>query len=234
MRKPDRPTSVTVIAVLLLVFGVLGLCGSGYALAVTLSGSSNLVAPPGAGGKTSSGGGPPDIQAEMEKQIPNYKAIKTVQLSVSTLVLLLQLLAAVGLLNLQGWGRKLALAWAVLHILEALVNIVYGLLVEMPAMNNVLAQLSSSGGPAGPIAAQAGQVSLVVGYAFSLLFLIFPVLVLVYLNKPHVKRAFAGLMPDRDEPEDYHDRRPPGRREDFGEDDRGYDEPRRGDDRIRE
>jgi hypothetical protein len=212
-----------VIAIFMFVYGALSLCGSVYGLIDALGGGSgsNLTATNGGATVTI------DLHAEMEKQIPGYKAIKTVQGGLAVLLGLLVVLSGVGLLMLQGWGRWLALGWAVLDLLHGVIGMGFALFIELPALEKALSPLASVGGP-GPMMVTFAKFGVIMGLGFAAVCLLLPVLTLIFLNREHVRRAFAGLPPlDQpayaDEPRDYFDRREP----DEYDRDRERDEPYR-------
>jgi hypothetical protein len=116
---PRRPTSVTVLAVLHLVFGgfglLFGLC-SGVMLAV---GPVNFVPapPPGAATKTPF---PTDLAARqqrfLEQKIPYYKAITAGQIVVWLIFSGILIVAGIGLFGLRPWSRTLSIVGGIAAI----------------------------------------------------------------------------------------------------------------------
>jgi hypothetical protein len=199
---PQRPTSVTVIAVLQIVFG--SLCLISVLAGTALQGQQ---------------GGQQDdkrVEAakrqeeEIEKRLPSYKLITQVATGVTFALHLAMLLSGVGLLLMARWGRTTALLWAWAFIVLTLASLALRAAVAFSALDEVQ--------HAYPEEVKFLRLFLILVLAFSMVFLIYPVIVLIVLARPHVKAAFAGqewgAPPPRQEPEDYYDRpedRPPHR-----------------------
>src|SRR5689334_8252565 len=56
-----------------------------------------------------------DIQQAVEKSFPGQRTYQVADALVGVVLALLLLVAGIGLLNMQPWGRLLSLAWAVLE-----------------------------------------------------------------------------------------------------------------------
>jgi hypothetical protein len=236
MRKPDRPAALTVAAVFLFIYGGLGLCCNGLGVvgaAASAAGSPMFRAQ---GSKTTTVNGQTtttsfDTEAEMEKHAPGYKVVAGVRASIGLLLALAALGAGVGVLQMRAWGRYTALAWAALYILAGLVGLVYEVAVLIPANEKVMEAMVATGAPGSQQVASVARPFIYLNAVIILVCLIFPAVSFFLLNGAAARRAFAGLpRRDRDEPEDYHDRRPSRRRDDDDDFEEGYDRPRRGED----
>ena len=111
---PQRPASVTVLAIFQLIFGSLGLlCGLG-GLATQGAGFN-----PGGGGKEQEA-----FQKELEdalaREIPNQKPIHIAETGSGLVLSALMLASGIGMLNLRPWGRLLGLVYAVLGMISTL------------------------------------------------------------------------------------------------------------------
>jgi hypothetical protein len=217
-----RPTSVLIIAVLHLVgaaFLLLGaICG-----AVGQAVMANMKSP--AGG--------PDIFAQqkaMVDAIPGYAAFNYAQMAVSLVVGILLVVAGVGLLSMKPWARTLSIVYAVISILNHIVELGYQFGVVVPNMDAAM-QKMFEGDPnlkaAGANLGGFGTASAVVGALFGAAFIAYPIAVWIVMTRPAVVAAFRGEVPsEQREPEDYWDtprERPDEefRRSDEGSSDRG-------------
>ncbi len=162
-----RPPSATVFGILNIVFALFGVCGS-IASAGFLFAAGN----PDWGLADSPG---------MEQfQNSSYRAFLTASLVVSSCLLVLQLASGIGLLKFVPWGRTLAIWYAVLQILFVIVSTVGTFaLVILPSLSNAGTQEEQFG-------AYVGIGSSIVGTLFSLLY---PVLVLIFMNRQKFKEA---------------------------------------------
>ncbi len=128
-----RPTAVSVMAILNIIFGslglLLGIC-SGFGMLLIASVPAVPLTP----------GGPPvnitkDLFDFMEREIPGYNAITIAQLVIGYLLLSGLLLAAgIGLLNRQHWARIACIVYGAVNIVLLLMDLVFKLAFVMPAM----------------------------------------------------------------------------------------------------
>ncbi|MHC5083023.1 MAG: DUF4339 domain-containing protein [Planctomycetota bacterium] len=159
---PPRPTSVTVLGILCIVFGGLGLLCTPVGLVAmfmpNLHGGANMY------------------------ESPAMQAYMFISMGLGLVFAIVELAAGIGLLNLKSWGRSAALlyGWAaiVFGILGAIVNI----LIVLPAM-----QQASGGG--NPEAVGQAIGSIVGGMCGGIIGLIFPIFLVIYMRKPHVVAA---------------------------------------------
>jgi hypothetical protein len=128
-----RPAGVTAVAVLSIVFGalalLLGVCGGG----LQAVGLANLP-PPGAGDE-------PEIivHEELQKALPAIDVIQLLDLLVVGGLGLGLVLAGIGLLNMQGWGRVLALLVAAVMAVHAVADLGFNVAVYAPALSDAVA-----------------------------------------------------------------------------------------------
>lgn len=225
----ERSAAVTIIAILHLIGGGLGLittfCAGGWLVLVT-----TIPAGPNRAGRTPE---PPEIHAYLRANAPGYLGFQfgTMLLGLAFAVLLLA--AGVGLLNRQAWARWATIVWAALSILVKLLSALYLFLVIHPAMT---AQMAISGRVRPDD--QAGDVIGMMMLFFvdpcsGLPFVIYPIAALIVMLLPGVAASFdhADDRRGRDD-EDDEDR---GRRRWEDEDDEDDDSGRRrGRDRWRD
>src|SRR5262245_15705505 len=100
---PQRPTSVTVIAILHFVFGglglLLGLCGAGIVAAG--GGSAFPFQPPAQGQQAKQ----LEYQKEMQAAMAGSQGSQLGQLGADVAISVLMILAGIGLMKVRPWGR---------------------------------------------------------------------------------------------------------------------------------
>jgi hypothetical protein len=174
---PFRPTSVTAMAIIGIIFGGLGVLCKPAVLAfsfVPQPANSPAVA--------------------MQHQMMTWNVINTV---VGTAISALLLAAAIGSLSLKPWARKGMLAYAAAAVVMNVAGLVVSLIWVVPMMQEVQQQMiqqqAGRGGPPPPqmaaIMQAAGKVGAVLGFVFTM---IFPVLLGYFYTRPHVVAAFGG------------------------------------------
>src|SRR5437870_11242289 len=139
-----RPPSITVIAILQLVFGglmvVLYICGGlmqlagGQAMFSSFSNTGNAKA-----------NNQMQIQKEFQEgveriqaQMPGGKMVEHAKLCVDILLTLMMIIGGIGLLKMLRWSHTLTILYAVLSILMKIAANVYALLYVLPAMSAFL------------------------------------------------------------------------------------------------
>lgn len=205
----NRPTSVLVIAILQFIFGGLGvlfdLCGG----VGQVSGSN-----PGMFG----GGGAQaqmqkdmnrELEVAMEKRLPNHKAVTIGLLLLDLGLCGVMIAGAVGLVQMQPWGRTLTIVYALFSLVMKVVVLTKSLLVDVPATKEVFGAMAMDMGREGATFSQIMDMVMTVAAWSTLCFAIYPIVVLVIMLQPHVAAAFAEANTGRSggpEPPDYHDR----------------------------
>jgi hypothetical protein len=168
----NRPAPVTVFAVLCMVFGAIGLLGLAFSAVVLF-----LVDLP-----------EDPINAAMRNS-PAYMTYLKISIPIQFAASVFLFVCGVGLLRLREWARKAAVGYAIFGLASALVNLGLSLaVVYWPALR----QMSGSRG-----SDQAVLFGTIIGSIFGLLLaLAFPILLLVVMTRPSVRRAFeSGCRP---------------------------------------
>jgi hypothetical protein len=201
-----RPVAVVVIAVLQLVFGAIGLCGS----AVQLTGAQNALTtatqvnpPPGQPSPPTA----QDIENYLEKKVPNYHTLTLADGVVDLVLSVLMVASGIGLLQLRSWGRLLAVVYAVLSILAKVAGTAFAFALVVPAMSDFARELEATRGKEAALMGQVMQISIIAAAVFGAVLVVYPILVLIVLSRRSVRAAFAGT-PVPGEPEDYRDAGP--------------------------
>lgn len=162
----QRPTSVTVFGVLNIIFAVLGI--------VTIAGSAAMLF---ASSKTDN----PALKMMLANSA--YMTWMRISIPLGLIVSALVLAAGIGLLLLKPWARWISLGYGVYAILASIVGTVFTyLLVVGPMME----QAQRMHGPEAA-AAVGGAVGGMIGGCLGL---IYPVLLLYFMTRPHVIAAF--------------------------------------------
>ena len=237
--QPNRPTSLTVIAVFHFVLGGLGLlCGmmavGGQAIG---GGGGNPFGQPPAGAwrssrkcKTFRRRSPSAGQQEAPLQKPVGLVIMTVNLLLS----ILMIVAGVGLLQVKRYGWWGSVLYGAGSLLTQISALLFNLVYALPITQRILDQELQSHPTLAPLAGFMQMIGpITIGVV--VLGMIYPTIVLIIMSRPKVRAAIDGKPAGAD---DYGDRFGPGGRipdagqypPGYGQDPPGYgQEP---DDRI--
>jgi hypothetical protein len=192
--QQNRPTSVTVIAILQFVFGGLGLlmgiCGGGYQFA---GGNKMFATAPQAAQNQ-------QIQTQMEdflkEKVPSAKPVQYATMALDLILCLIMIASGVGLLKLQPWGRMLAIVYAIFSILLKLFGAIYGFLFSIPAVTEFLEKTPAQN-PQEAMVFNVMKATLYVTPFLSLVFIVYPLIVLIIMMRPSIAAAFrAGPIDD--------------------------------------
>ncbi|HEY7308619.1 MAG TPA: hypothetical protein VH643_04565 [Gemmataceae bacterium] len=208
MRR-QRTTPILVIAILHLVGGGLGLilslCGCG-GLVMTNALSSAIPTVPQRPGQPPPPPSAADTMKYYNDHIPGYRAFTFGGLALSLMLDIMLLAAGIGLLNVQPWARWLSLVYAPISILNRLVSFVYQLVWVLPVTQELYAKNPAMAGMSSFVTIGGG-----IGLVVSLLFILYPIAVVVLMLLPSTAAAFRGELPSRED--------------DYGEDDREEGDP---------
>ena len=169
--KP-RPTSVTVLAILGIIFGGLGV------LCKPLSVAAIFIPQP-----------TPNPAVEMQKEMMGFNLTNA---AVGTAVSVLLLASSIGCLSLKPWARKGMLAYAGLAIVLTIAGGIITWVWVMPKMFEAQQRAMAQAGGAPPpqfmnVMRSAGTVGAVVG---GLVALVYPSCLLYFFTRPNVRSAF--------------------------------------------
>ncbi|HEY7313586.1 MAG TPA: hypothetical protein VH643_29820 [Gemmataceae bacterium] len=179
----QRPTIVSIVAILHFVFGGIGLlcnlCGGLMDAMGTPQAQARAADPQQARRKEVT-------EQVLSEKIPLYRAYTVGNRVSSLLSCLLMIASGVGLMLMQSWGRWLSVVYAALSILVNLVVLVYTIVFFTPAYEEVYRRLP----PQSDQERIAKDVAQVAGPGFACFVLIYPALVLVVMLLPSVGAAF--------------------------------------------
>lgn len=175
---PVRPTSVTVIAIIGIILGSLGILCDLFGAAMN--------------GVTAANGG----RSPLPNQPATGVGVAAYNAAASFVMLLLAILLVVGCafaLKLRPWARKAVIAYALIMIVLAMIHTGVQIAWVGPAMVAAMRQ-SQPNNPAVAMVGTFGTVSAIVGLVIACAL---PVCILIFWNKPAVKAAFGdgGALP---------------------------------------
>ena len=165
-----RPASLVVFGVLNIVFGLLSMCGA--------AGSSvmffvDLPRDPAL----------PNPMLDLIKSNPTFRLTQMVNMGISIVLAVALMLAGIGLLRSKAWGRTLSVGygWCAIAgiVLAMIVNWIY-------LVQPMLANLKQAGGAGGP-AETLAMGTAVGGMASGCFGLVYPVILLVFMNRPALR-----------------------------------------------
>jgi hypothetical protein len=169
-----RPTSVTVFAILGIIFGSLGV----------LAMLCNL--PPLLGVQFA----PNPIMDGIRKD-PMLMSLTIGGLVINLVLWILELIASIGMLSLKPTARRLFVWFAILNIIISILSIVVNVAVTNPRMQAITERAMQSNPQLNaPQMKAIMQYSSYGGVCFAVVLLIWPILILYFMTRPHVKRAF--------------------------------------------
>ena len=160
------PASITVFGILNLVFGAMGICGSIFTVIGLVVEKMDLP------------NQPPNPVLEVMNQNPFYSGFQMVDVGLGFLVTILLLVAGICLLKKQRLGRTLSNIYGTYGIVMGLI----GMFMFVVFLRQDLMPITQDGMPLGAITFWAA----IGGRLFGM---IYPVLLLIFINRPHVKAA---------------------------------------------
>jgi hypothetical protein len=225
MRKPKRPGFVLFLAICQIVVGGGLICTGGLGVVSSVAGSSATMVTVKKGNETQTI--VYDTREEMEREAPGYKTFMLVSAVVGLLLAVMMVVGAIGLIGQKGWGWWLSYGWALLAIAYQASVAVYLWTVAMPACNRVLkAMPRDDAGVVGGLV--NGNTFYHFGWAvFASGFALYPLVMVILLALPFVRRSSRPVPDDSIEEEDDRPRRRRPRRDDEYDDGDHDRRPRR-------
>ncbi len=221
---PHRPGLAIAAAVLLIIFGSLGMlgafCGGGGMLL------QQAFQPPGGAGEEQGFVGPVDPQ--VAKEVPSAPAVETSAFVLNLLLSVAMIVAGVGILRIQPRARVLAMVVAVADILVTVAHTAYSVMLILPVENRLLDE-EAKNMPAEVPFDLFGIIKSAMwgGAALNVIFtLAIWITVLFMLNSKSVRAAFADELEPAEPPwredsrsryDDYDDDLPPPSRKATGD-----------------
>jgi hypothetical protein len=199
MHRNARPTSVLVLAILNLILGGTGLvysiCG-GLGLVLAALWLPTLPKTPGQPTQP----GMFDAYQYVQQRVPSYYAFTGTSLGVSLAGQIVLLVSGVGLLKMRRWARTASLLYASVAVFMALVSLPYMMGLVNPAMAEFYGEAAKGPGMAIYSLFSDPMVLSVMTTLGSVVGLIYPVTLLIILNRPRIKAAFVPAALPADTP----------------------------------
>jgi hypothetical protein len=176
MNRVNRPSAVLVIAILQIVFGVLGLLGRVYSGGVLLAGAPQQ----------------PELEVLLRQWVPHHEKILYGGIVLGLISCAVMIVSGTGLLGMRRWARPLTIGYVFYNIAITVAGVVYAFVVTGPAMRVILAQMRSDATPSQQSLAdlKLAETMVAVGPFLQLVFLVYPLALLIVLFLPDVRAAF--------------------------------------------
>lgn len=163
-----RPTSVTVLAIIAIVFGSLAVLGTLCSLFPYLGVQFT-----------------PNPVIDATRKDPLLLGYNLVSLVLGMVLGAVLLVGGISSLSLKPIGRRLMMGYAVVYLVISIPSAILNVAVITPRLLNHVQNLGSN-----PQLKTVLSYSAYLGVAMVLVFLIWPILILYYMTRPHVKSAF--------------------------------------------
>lgn len=209
-----RPGSVTVIAILAIVFGSLGvlvclcsipslllnrtgvLSGSGMNYNATVTRSTTTTN--GATTVTTTNANPFSPQSFAYMREPTFIIYSVANALVFLLLWICAIWAGIGLLKMYPAARVWIIRYAVVDLILSIARLIFYITVLQPKIMASMQSVMSQAGAGNPMVNMMPMmnVGMYIGDGFSVLLLSWPIAILIFMSRPHVKAAFGdGLRP---------------------------------------
>ena len=209
VQQKTPPAGVKVIGILQLIFGGLGLLLGLIGLLALVAGFK-----PGGGFGAAPANNP---QAKMQQElqegleqaqanVPGGKAVQYGDLGANLLLSLMMIASGIGLLQLQPWGRSLAIGYAVLSLLTKVFGLIFALAFTIPAITEFMDSFAVKY-PEMKAVATVSRIAFYGGVFGALVVAIYPIIVLFIMLSRSTRVAFGAspavrpdLASEEDEP----------------------------------
>lgn len=179
----QRPTSVTVFGILNIVFALLGFCAIAVSLAGPVIQKAAEQAAADAGQQANE-----DPGQKLQKAIAANQGLQLlgqIQAGLGGIASIVLLIAGIGLLKMQPFGRTLSIGYAIYDILSKIVFLVINLILMMPVFETVQQEAPGAAGALGGLLMGSAACGLI----FTL---IYPIVLLIFMMRSKVRDAIAG------------------------------------------
>lgn len=149
--RPFRPTSITTLAIINLVFAGLGVIGLLFTWAMYFGGMEL---------------GPRNPVVEIAHRSPEYMTFLKWSILTGALAIVALLSSGLGLLKMRLWARKIAIAYSVFNMIMGIVGMVV-------TQHYVIGPLSQSHDQAASMGAMGGYMGGILGLAYPIILLAF-------------------------------------------------------------
>lgn len=186
----SRPTPITVLGIINIVWGVLTLLSSllGIATLFAMPYFVNLMAsmPPPTRGGPAPGSPSPAAMFSMWKD-PTYLACLSATHGLHLIGGAILLAAGIGLLRMRNWGRVGSLVYAGWAFMSIVASQVISWTIFMPITNRMMKSMGGPGMPPISMTTSITIISMIIGIGLSLAY---PIVLTVYMTRPWLIRTF--------------------------------------------
>jgi hypothetical protein len=208
--RPNRPTSVLVIAIFHFIFGGLGLLCGLPGLVMQGSGIGNAGAGPLPASATQQQKELHEMQVRVkqrtEQAAPATAPFLQINVVLNLLISLLLVVAGFGLVKMQLWGWWGSVVYGVVRIIMQIYILLFNLLYSLPIGGRILEEELKSQPTLQPYA-WIFQIVTPLAIGVAALGLIYPIIVLIVMSRPKVRAAFRGETADAGRTDDFDDDR---------------------------
>lgn len=193
-----RPTAVLVIAILHFVFGGLGVLIGVVGIALQAAGGSKLFqpAPPPQAGQNAKAMDMSDLEDFIAKEVPGSKAIQTGDVVGKTALSICMIIAGVGLVKMQSWGRWLSVLYGLGSIALHVLRTIYFYTQLLPALQKYFDAKKAMIVNDQKLVEAIKMIEFFAMLAplLELVTIIYPIIVLIVMFLPSVSAAFRGEL----------------------------------------
>jgi hypothetical protein len=189
MKQRKPPNAVLGVAIFQIAFGAIALLSAPYAL--LQAGGGGMFFFSGFPGAEEQRQFQDDLNKTLE-ELPYYRPMQYGGIALGLVVGAAMIVSAIGLLKMRAWARRLTIGYACYSMLNTIGGFIYTLLYVLPAMDAfVETERQKPNLPPGlaPVLGIMSPLMTVIAFA-TLLFLAYPIVLLVVLFRPHVREAF--------------------------------------------
>ncbi|HKI37945.1 MAG TPA: hypothetical protein VKA46_39185 [Gemmataceae bacterium] len=207
MKRPNRPAIVLVMAILQIIFGSLGLLGNLCTGGIQLAGGSKAFAVQGGPQQPAA----PDVEAMMKAKVPHYELMLYGGLVLGLISGTVMIVSGAGLIRMRPWARRLTIGYAFYNIASVILGVVYYFLVTRDLLKDLFAQMKADPNLPPQSKAVVDMTETITSLTpfLQLIFLVYPIALLVILFLPDVRAAFRGAKlgsaEERPEDDDFED-----------------------------
>lgn len=167
-----RPTSVTVFGILNIVFGILGLICTPFGLLVLAIPKEQMakMQPPGA---------PENLAMNFMMENQTYRTGLVVLAIIGVLLGIILLTSGIGLLKMKSWGRLLSIYYAIAAIVMVFASVTFTYFAYIVPLGELIEKANNP-------ANNGAIASAYLGLGGSILNFTYPILLLIFMNRPIV------------------------------------------------
>jgi hypothetical protein len=184
---------VLVVAILQICFGALAMCAN-VCGGLQAAGGGAVFIPAGSPQAAQQKQLQQDMEDLMEQKFPHYKALQYGGLGLGVTAAAAMVVSGIGLLKMRPWARRLTIVYASYSIASTIIGVLIAVTITLPLTAEVMAELNAKGSfPPGTAPVMNAMGPLMTAGAFAqLVFLAYPIVLLVVMFLPDVRAAFRG------------------------------------------